>query len=153
MLRQISYPKSRNCPRGKEELKAYLDDLDFATKYFDEELNHIKSHKRETKTVSSETSAIDKTKQEFETLVKTWKKATSHFSYTTQRIIHPAHLRIIGMGEKALPLILQEMNNYPSGNWFTALEAISGFDAAKDAHNIREAIHLWLEWGKQNQYL
>jgi len=92
-------------------------------------------------------------KQEFDALVQTWKRATSRFSIITQKIIHPAYLRIIGMGEKALPLILRELQQNPSIGWFTALEAISGENAALEAESIDQAISDWLDWGEERHYL
>jgi hypothetical protein len=93
------------------------------------------------------------TKSEFENLVKVWKKATQHYSFLRQKIVHPAYLRIVGMGEKAIPLILEELKKHPSASWFPALEAISGNDAAPAAKSIDEAIQSWLNWGKQQSYL
>ena len=92
-------------------------------------------------------------KSEFENLVKVWKKATLHNSFIRQKIVHPAYLRIVGMGEKAIPLILQELKERPSASWFPALEAISGDNAAQSAPNIEEAVKSWLNWGKQQSYL
>lgn len=92
-------------------------------------------------------------KSEFENLVKVWKKATHHYSFIRQKIVHPAYLRIIGMGEKVLPFILEELKERPSPGWFPALEAISGNDAAQAAKSIDEAVESWLNWGKQQSYL
>ena len=88
-------------------------------------------------------------KSEFKNLVKVWKKATFHYSFMRQKIVHPAYLRIIGMGERAIPLILEELRTNPSASWFPALEAISGNDAAPQAESIDEAVQSWLDWGKQ----
>ncbi|GEM_PF-1126012 len=99
--------------------------------------------------IETETSS----KPEFENLVKVWKKATSHFSFIRQKIVHPAYLRIIGMGEKAIPLILEELQTSPSASWFPALAAISGNDAALEAKSLDEAVQRWLDWGKQQSYL
>jgi hypothetical protein len=92
-------------------------------------------------------------KSEFENLVKAWKKTTVHYSFIRQKIVHPAYLRIIGMGEKAIPLILEELKERPSASWFPALEAISGNNAVQAAENIDEAVQSWLTWGKQKNYL
>ncbi len=90
---------------------------------------------------------------EFANLVKVWKKATLHNSFIRQNIVHPAYLRIVGMGEKAIPFILQELKERPSASWFPALEAISGDNAAQSAKSIDEAVQSWLAWGKQESYL
>lgn len=92
-------------------------------------------------------------KSEFKNLVKVWKKATFHYSFMRQKIVHPAYLRIIGMGERAIPLILEELRTNPSASWFPALEAISGNDAAQAAKTVDESVRSWLNWGKQQSYL
>lgn len=113
--------------------------------------------KREEKDVITTSSGQEyrnlQIRSEFDNLVQMWKKATSHYSFLGQIITHPAYLRIIGMGEKALPLILDELRQRPNGNWFSALEAITGKDIGQEANSIDEAIQLWLEWGEQNKYL
>lgn len=95
----------------------------------------------------------EKTKQEFSALVNTWIKAIAHYSFVRQQIIHPSFLRIIGMGEKVLPLILGELKQRPIVGWFTALQSISGKDVALQANSISEAVQCWIEWGKEEGYL
>lgn len=85
-------------------------------------------------------------KSEFENLVNVWKKATLHYSFIRQKIIHPAYLRIVGMGDKAIPFILEELQKRPSASWFPALEAISGNNAALTAKSVDEAVENWLNW-------
>jgi len=103
--------------------------------------------------LKAKTEAETHIKPEFENLVKVWKKATVHYSFVRQKIVHPAYLRIVGMGEKAIPFILQELKERPSASWFPALEAISGNDAAQAAKTVDEAVQSWLNWGKQQSYL
>ena len=92
--------------------------------------------------LKAKTEAETQIKSEFANLVKVWKKATLHYSFLRQKIVHPAYLRIIGMGEKAIPFILQELKKRPSASWFPALEAISGNNAAQSAKNIDEAVQI-----------
>lgn len=103
--------------------------------------------------LKAKVEAETQTKSEFENLVKVWKKATVHYSFIRQKIVHPAYLRIVGMGEKAIPFILQELKERPSASWFPALEAISGNNAAPAAKSVDEAVQSWLNWGKQQSYL
>lgn len=117
------------------------------------QLYFLESQTEHFKPKSKQELEAEKIRQEFENLVKVWKKATSRYSIIRQKIIHPAYLRIIGMSEKALPLILEELKQRPSGSWFPALEAITGENAASTAKSIEEAIHDWLNWGKEKQYL
>jgi len=103
--------------------------------------------------LKAKTEAETQIKSEFANLVKVWKKATLHNSFIRQKIVHPAYLRIVGMGEKAIPFILQELTERPSASWFPALEAISGNNAAQSAKSIDEAVQSWLNWGSQESYL
>ena len=90
------------------------------------------------------------TRQEFENLIKKWKKDTSLLAYTAHKTSHPNYLRMAVLGEKALPLILTELEKEPSGSWFPLLEAIAGKDVADDATSIDHAIEKWLDWGREN---
>lgn len=117
------------------------------------QLYFVESQSEHFKPKSKQELETEKIKQEFETLVKVWIKATAHFSFVRQQIIHPSFLRIIGMGDKVLPLILEELKQRPIPSWFTALEAISGKDVASEATSIGEAALCWLKWGQSEGYL
>lgn len=92
-------------------------------------------------------------KSEFDTLVKAWASAIKYTSLESQQIKHPAFLRIVSMGEKALPLIFGEFSKRPFMAWLTALPAIVGKNIAAEAKSFPEAVGLWIEWGKENSYL
>jgi hypothetical protein len=68
--------------------------------------------------------------------------------------MHPAYQRIIGMGEKAIPLILAELAERP-GHWFWALASITGEDpvAEQSRGKLREMASAWLAWGRQKGYI
>lgn len=66
--------------------------------------------------------------------------------------MHPAYQRIIGLGPRAVPLILRELQK-TRGHWLWALNAITGEDPAPPAATYSEAVDAWLEWGKENRYL
>jgi hypothetical protein len=83
---------------------------------------------------------------EFDSLVSRWKADTQYLSGANIEL-HPAYLRIIGMGERAVPLILSEMKR-SGGHWFWALEAITGDNPARNASTVTEGIAAWLEWGQ-----
>lgn len=68
--------------------------------------------------------------------------------------MHRAYQRIIGMGQEALPYILEDLRTR-GGQWFWALNAITGMspvppDASGNARRVREA---WLQWGKDRGYI
>jgi prevent-host-death family protein len=90
---------------------------------------------------------------EFGRLAGEWKDATGHLSSISQKTRHPAYQAIIAMGERAIPLILQELEREPN-DWFPALEKITGEDpVAEPSYGIvDEMAKLWLEWGKSHGY-
>jgi hypothetical protein len=87
----------------------------------------------------------------FETLRLKWYEERGATSSITQMMLCPSYQRIIGMGERAAPLILRALES-EGGNpdhWGWALHAITGedpvpFSAAGDTVRIAQA---WLEWG------
>jgi hypothetical protein len=90
---------------------------------------------------------------EFRRLADQWRTETAHLSVTFKRAMHPSYQRIIGMGKQAIPLILRELQERPSGNWFWALNAITGGDLARGETNINAAIRAWLQWGTEQGYV
>ena len=90
---------------------------------------------------------------EFSALVQQWRNDTRKLSLVQQKAMHPAYQRIIGMGEKALPLIFRELERRGE-HWLWALTAITGRDdIAKPDHNFKQAVQAWLEWGRARRYL
>jgi len=83
----------------------------------------------------------------FVALKEAWLEDTLDASSTSDIVRHPAHLRIIGLGPAALPLILEELVR-GSGHWLWALSAIARRDVAQDAETIEEARRAWCEWGR-----
>lgn len=92
--------------------------------------------------------------QKFSTLAEEWRKETGHLSSITQKVMHPAYQRIIGMGPVALPLILRELERRPS-HWFWALNVITDEDPVpdEDAGIISKMADAWIRWGKEKGLL
>ena len=65
--------------------------------------------------------------QRFARLVDEWKRGRGHSSKLTDLVMHPAFQRIIGIGERAVPLLIEEMKERPD-HWISALRAITGVD-------------------------
>lgn len=65
--------------------------------------------------------------------------------------MHPAYQEIIGMGERAIPLLLGELRREPD-DWFWALHAITGVNPVPEASrgNVQAMADAWVEWGLQN---
>lgn len=97
--------------------------------------------------------AKEKTKHEFERLVKEWVSAIKYKSLESQQTNHDAFFRIIAIGGKVLPSVFEEFSKRPFVAWLRALPAIVGHDVASEAKSFPEAVELWKEWGKTNGYL
>ena len=65
----------------------------------------------------------DEPRRLFHALATEWKAGRGHSSKAKDLAMHPAYQRIIGMGEKAIPLILEEMRCCPS-QWTWALREL-----------------------------
>jgi hypothetical protein len=89
---------------------------------------------------------------EFEALSRRWQRDTKHLSLVSKKIIHPAFLRIIGMGEPAIPLILEALRDRPA-HWFVALRATANIDPVSEDANPSEAREAWLAWGRSQGYI
>lgn len=90
----------------------------------------------------------------FERLARQWREETATMPSVAQMAMHPAYQRIIGMGPKAVPLILRELERR-SDHWFWALTAITGENPAspEDAGDIQRMRDAWLKFGVQRGYL
>ena len=73
----------------------------------------------------------------FVQLVEEWREERGVTSSASEMILCPSYLAIIGMGKKALPLILSQMEREGDDpdHWFVALKAITGEDpVSEDAY-------------------
>ncbi len=91
---------------------------------------------------------------EFHELAAQWRAETGGYSMMTSIVTHPAYLRIIGMGEQALPWIFFELEEH-GGHWYVALRAITGanpvlYEDRGRRPKMREA---WLAWGRDNGWI
>ncbi len=91
-------------------------------------------------------------KGEFNSLVDQWKRETFYQSSLTRQFNHPAYVRIMAMGEPAIPLVLREMQR-TQDNWFYALKFMAGKDVAAGIEDFEEAKAAWLEWGYRSNYI
>jgi hypothetical protein len=89
---------------------------------------------------------------EFETLTKRWQRDTRHVSLISKKVAHPAYLRIVGMGEAAIPLLLEALRDRPD-HWFAALRAIANVDPCPIDANPSQAREAWLSWGRSHGYI
>jgi hypothetical protein len=85
-------------------------------------------------------------------LAEIWRKETRATSALKRKILHPAYQQIIGMGPRAVPLILSELSERPD-DWMWALNAITHEDPALENASFDEAVDAWLKWGKSKHLL
>ena len=89
----------------------------------------------------------------FRELAEAWRGETSFLSFMQQRALHPAYQRIIGMGPRAVPLLLARLAQKPA-HWFWALHAITGADPVpqESQGNLKGMTTAWLAWGAEHGY-
>jgi hypothetical protein len=89
----------------------------------------------------------------FNQLAADWKEATQFASSTTEIAMHPAYQQIIGIGPKAIPLILEQLRIEPD-HWFWALKAITGEDPVieSDRGHVRRMTQAWIAWATDRGY-
>lgn len=90
--------------------------------------------------------------ERFDELADRWEEETVFLSNSSRAAQHPAHREIVGLGEVAVPLILERMRSQ-GGHWFHALREITGADPVnpEDRGNIAEMQSSWLDWGRRNR--
>lgn len=90
----------------------------------------------------------------FRKLADQWKAESRYLSNTAQMAMLRSYQHIIGMGDQAIPLILEELRKEPDF-WFWALEAITLEDPVLPAAagKVEEMAKAWVEWGIQRGYI
>ena len=84
----------------------------------------------------------------FEGLVQEWKSSTRFSSSSHEICMHPTYQQIIGLGERVLPLIFEEID-LGHRHWHWALCAITGENPAASTDSLRDASEAWLDWGEE----
>lgn len=93
-------------------------------------------------------------RQRFDRLVVEWKTGRGHSSKLKELATHPAYQQIIGMGESAVPFLLEEMKERPD-QWDWALRAITGTDPVprESWGKLKEIAAAWIAWGEERGYI
>jgi hypothetical protein len=83
-----------------------------------------------------------------------WRNEVRHLSSPIDIAMNPNYQKIIGMGEKAVPFLLRELEHRPE-HLFWALKAITGADPVQPHQRgrVREMAQAWLEWAAKNRYV
>lgn len=98
-------------------------------------------------------TATEEDRELFARLASEWLGGRGHGSSIAKMAMHDAYQRIIGMGSRAVPLILGELARTPE-HWTWALRAITGENPvpAESRGKLREMAAAWLRWGHQQGY-
>jgi hypothetical protein len=96
------------------------------------------------------TESAESFAKRFAELNATWKEETRHSSKMKTRMEHPAFREIVAMGEKAVPLILAELEKN-GGFGFLTLHEITGADPVpvEAAGKIGEIAAAWIVGGSE----
>jgi hypothetical protein len=90
----------------------------------------------------------------FQALAAQWKEKSRYLSNTAQMAMLKPYQQIIGMGDRVVPLILEELQREPD-HWFWALEAITQENPVppESAGKVGQMAAAWISWGKARGYL
>ena len=92
--------------------------------------------------------------EKFTRLSNRWREETRAVSSDSDIVANFAYHQIMGMGERVLPLIFEELETH-GGRWFWALRAITGENPVRpeDRGNVRRMTETWLEWARERDYV
>ncbi len=131
--------------RGANLFNAILSDADL--------IGALLPNTTESSLVASSITFSPELEKAFHEFVEQWRDETGHISITSRKYAHPAYIKIIGMGEQVVPLLLQELRERPD-HWFQALRTLTqGEDPAKGAENFNAATQAWIKWGIERGYV
>jgi hypothetical protein len=99
-----------------------------------------------------EVDIIDRTR--FADLIRRWSDDAESVSSPTRLADHPACREIVAMGEVAVPLVLEELENHPSILGLVALKAIVGINPfpPEVRGDVARMAQAWLAWGLEHGY-
>lgn len=85
--------------------------------------------------------------KEFAELTARWKEETRFASKMKTISEHPAYRKIVSMGDKAVPLILADLEK-TGDSWFMALREITGADPVpkENRGKMKETAYAWISW-------
>jgi hypothetical protein len=89
---------------------------------------------------------------EFKEYADKWWSETRLLSSIQSKVFNPNYQRIIGLGRAALPFIFSDLKQR-GGQWYWALECITGENPAAHATTLDEAKRSWLDYAAEKGYL
>jgi hypothetical protein len=104
-------------------------------------------------TPKAATESAEELAKRFAELTAKWKEDKRFSSKAKSMAEHPAYREIIAMGERAVPLILADLENN-GGHWFIGLREITGASPVPEESRgkIDEMAAAWIAWGRANGY-
>jgi hypothetical protein len=95
----------------------------------------------------------DRLEKKFVRLRDEWKRTRGHESSPQRMAMNPAYLKIIGMGQDAIPFILRELSEKPD-MWFVALWSITEANPvpADVSGNLAAMAQAWIQWGRDSGF-
>jgi hypothetical protein len=92
-------------------------------------------------------------KERFARLAAEWKDFESPSSSAMDLAMHPCYQQIIGMGEIAIPFLIEQLEREPD-HWFWALYCITGVDPVpeSDRGDIDAMSVAWIDWAGKHGY-
>jgi hypothetical protein len=94
----------------------------------------------------------DELSRRFTELKHDWHAATSLESDVDHIVLDISYQRIIALGSRVVPLILQDLAE-EGGHWFWALTVLAGSDEAAGETTAEGARQAWLRWGREQGLL
>lgn len=94
-------------------------------------------------------SQRDQARLVFERYKVKWKEETKFVSSLHEKVLNENYLKIIALGNKAIPWILSELANDPD-YWFEALRILANSDpvSQEDYGDFDKMTAAWLKWGR-----
>lgn len=140
----------------REEVLKYARDL---SERYERRVAEVTAHARKLGEIALELQQQAETKktdpaleQKFRKLADEWRKATKHISSVDEMVLHPNYLKIIAMGESAIPLLLRELKERPD-HWLVALHVLTDQDPAQPEDSFYEAVQAWVAWGTREGHI
>ncbi|MEM9541055.1 MAG: hypothetical protein AAGA60_16330 [Cyanobacteria bacterium P01_E01_bin.42] len=94
------------------------------------------------------------TRKKFTDLASQWIQEVEGLSSTVEMTKHPLYQEIIEMGEKVIPLLLEDLQQNPI-YWLSALRQITQENPIlpEQRGKIKQMAAAWLNWGRQKGYI
>ncbi len=89
-------------------------------------------------------------KEYFESLKYLWLEETKYSSNIFLTTNHPAHLAILQLGDRVLPLLIEDLQNN-SNHWFITLNKITDVNPVLSEHagDVEAMRNDWINWAEE----